>query len=296
MTAVQRAVDAIDAALGARGQWPGEAVLDAPPWAARRDLAAPLTALGMLLLHSTPGAEGVLARSVEHLERTVLPDGLWRYYADIPSDLDDTAMCALALGSEHPIVRERTVPALVAARRPDGLFPTWQEPGWQPVVDAVANANIVAAIGADDVVGDAVTWLTTVVDSEREVESSAYYRDPLDLHLAIARAVAAGVVALRPALEQAAGRAATRLRSDPGLSDYRVAQAALVAASVADADAVARAAGRLRGAQDGHGRWSADTLFVAAHTDGPGWWHYRSWTVTTAACARVLSLADEGEG
>ena len=97
--AAAAAVTAIAARLGPRGQWPGWVYADADPTASGRlDLAAPVTALGMLALAGVPlpGVPELLARSGRHLELTVLPGGLWRYYANIPPDTDDSAMCALA--------------------------------------------------------------------------------------------------------------------------------------------------------------------------------------------------------
>ncbi len=294
----ETAVARLAEGLGPRGQWPGWTVPDAAPGEGHRDLSPPLTALGVLALRDlpVPGVPEVIRRSREHIERTVLPGGLWRYYKNIPPDTDDTAMCALALGRDHPAVHGRTAASLAATRLDDGRFPTWFEPGWNPVVDAVPNAHVVAVLGPGPATDAAVAWLLEVVESGREAASSAYYPDPLDLHLALTRAVEAGVDALRPAVETAASRARDRLRTD-ALSPYRTAQALAVAAAGSGRGGRApdEAAQRLVERAGPDGTWPAETLFVAGNTARPGLWHYQSWAVVTAMCVRALVVAG-GEG
>lgn len=289
---MEAAVSRIAAALGPRGQWPGWVFPDATPDSGRKDLAPPLSALGILALHDLPvaGVEEVVRRSRQHLELTVLPGGLWRYYANIPPDTDDSAMCALALGLDHTLVRGQTAASLRATRLADGRFPTWFEPGWAAAVDCIPNAHVVAVIGAEETTSAAVAWLVEVVASGREVATSLYYRDPLDLHLALTRALFVGVDALRPAIEIAAERARQRLREDH-LSPYRRAQAMIVAgASASPLPAeVSDAATRLVESADPDGCWPAETLYVAGNTESAGLWHYQSWAVTTALCVRALA-------
>lgn len=295
----EAAVARLAEGLGRRGQWPGRAVPDAAPELGRRDVAAPLTALGVLALRDLPveGADEVVRRSREHLELTVQPGGLWRYYANIPPDTDDTALCALALGPDHPVVRDRTAASLAATRREDGRFPTWFEPGWNPVVAAVPNAHVVAVIGPGTTTDAAVAWLLELVGAGREVAESAYYPDPLDLHVALTRAVAAGVNALQPAVDVAAARALDRLAAG-GLSPYRTAQAIVVAGSGAllPFGVAETATRRLVELAEPTGRWGDETLFVAGNTALPGNWHYQSWAVVTALCVRALVVAAEAQG
>jgi hypothetical protein len=294
--AARRALAAIAAGLGPRGQWPSWVAADPPTSEGRRDISPPVTALGMLALTGLaaaglPEADSLLVRSRPHLELTVRPDGMWRYYADIPPDTDDSAMCALALGPEHPL-RAATSAALAATVLPDGRFPTWYAPGWEPAVDAVANAHVVAVLGEGETTAAAVDWLGEVVATGRETASCAFYADPLDVHLAVRRAVDAGVGSLRPALTAAAERAQARLAAG-GLSPYRAAQALLVADGTVD-EPVARATrADLIADQEESGRWPRETMFVAGRTDAPGRWLYQSWAVVTALCARALVAARE---
>lgn len=290
----QQSVVRLATALGPRGQWPGWVVADAAPASGRRDMAAPLTALGVLALRDLPltGVAELVQRSCEHIALTVQPGGLWRYYANIPPDTDDTAMCALALGLAHPLVREHTERSLAATRLADGRFPTWFEPGWAPAVDAIPNAHVVAVLGECDTTQVAIAWLIDVVARQQEVASSLYYPDPLDLHLALTRALQHGVTSLRPALELAAARACQRLQNE-ALTPYRTAQAMLVAntLTIADTALLARAARRLASCCEAPGQWPAETLYVAGNTELGGLWHYQSWAIVSALCARALAVA-----
>lgn len=257
-------------------------------------MAAPLTALGMLCLQGVPGAQGVLERSRQHLELTVLPGGVWRYYANIPWDCDDTAMCALALGLDDPIVAQ-TVVSLESARTDSGMFFTWPDfPREGQALDAVANAHVVAVLGPAGVdIARAVESLTDVVARGAEVENCCYYPDPLDIHMAISRAVGVGVRELAPALEQAGRRAVERLQ-EPA-SAYRMAQALVVAlASGQPPGALLDAGERLAGMQGHDGFWMPETLFTASSTrDYGGLILYTSNAVTTALCAKALTLLEQ---
>ncbi len=280
--------------LGPHGQWPGIVCPDGAADRGIRDIAPPLTALGVLALRGLllDGVEDLVKRSLPHITKTELPGGLWRYYANIPPDTDDSALCALALRPEYPLVSLRTACSLVARRLPDGRFPTWFEPGWEPVVAAVTNAHAVALIGPGPETDAAVAWLLEVVASGTEVPSSAYYPDPLDLHLALTRAVESGVVALRPAVALAARNAADRLRRG-NLAPYRIAQAVLVADGGSRLPERLRsdAARQLADQVQSDGGWPADTLFVARRSEGEGFWHYQSRAVVTALCLRALVTA-----
>ena len=290
----ETALARLAAGLGPRGQWPGWVYPDAAPATGRRDISAPLTALGILALRDLPlaGMDEIVRRSREHIERTVQPGGLWRYYANIPPDTDDTAMCALALGLNHLLVRGQTADSLAATRLANGRFPTWFESGWSPVIDAVPNAHVVAVIGPGPTTDAAIAWLIEVVATGSEAAASTYYLDPLDLHMALTRAVAAGVEALQPTVEIAAARALERLRRG-GLSPYRMAQALVVAAVSANPGVtdLSEAATRLAQCSEPDGGWPADTLYVAGNTELGGLWHYQSWAVVTALCVRALVMA-----
>jgi len=289
------AVNLLANLLGPRGQWPGWVCSEALYEAGRKDISAPLTALGILALRDLPlaGVDDLVRRSREHIELTVQPGGLWRYYANIPPDTDDSAMCALALGLDHPLVAGRSTLSLAALRGADGRFPTWFEPGWNPVIDPVANTHVVAVIGGGPQTAAAIAWLLDVVATGRERAKSSYYPDPLDLHVALVRALEAGVTALRPAVEIAAVRAQERLGTG-GLSPYRIAQAMVVASTAVQPDRplLKQAAATLAAGADPAGGWPAETLFVCRTGTAGGLLHYQSRAVVTALCLRALVLSE----
>jgi hypothetical protein len=284
--AARTALDVVAASLGPRGQWPSWAITEPSPGPGERDISPPITAMGMLAVQGLAEADDLLARSRMHLELTVLPGGMWRYYANIPPDTDDSAMCALALGPRH-LIAEQTRATIAATVLPDGRFPTWFEPGWHAAVDAVPNANIVALLGEVEETAAAVEWLVTVIETGHEVQSSLFYIDALDLHLAIRRAVDAGVTSLRSSLAIAQERARQRIAAG-GLSPYRCAQAVAVAQGTLDQPLRDSAHAALLDTRTPDGTWPRETLFVAARADGPGRCLYQSWSVVTALCARAL--------
>lgn len=279
----EQALGRLAEALGPRGQWPGCVVPTVSGVAPMRDLSAPLTALGVLALRGVEGAEPIIERSLEHIRLTVRPGGMWRYYANVPVDTDDSAMCALALGPDDPIVADNRA-TLATLRQSDGLFPTWVELGWTPCVDAVANAHVAGVLGDGPLTERAVAWLNRIVTEGREADHCIFYPDPLDLHMAVTRAHAAGVHGLSTAVGIAAMRARDRLRTDD-LSAYRVAQAMVVAGA---SDEVASARARLLDLRQDDGTWPADTLYVAGNTRHGGLWQYQSWAVVTALAIRAL--------
>lgn len=284
------ALDYVGSVLGPRGQWPGRVAPDTAPQSGQRDLSPPLSALGALALLDVPGAEHLVHRTREHIALTALPEGAWRYYATIPPDTDDTAMCVLALGEDHADLRRRAAAWLASTVGADGLFPTWVEPGWSPVVDAVPNAHVVAVLGAVPTTARAIDWLDHAVRTGAEVEQSTYYPDALDLHVALTRAVRAGVFSLQPTVEVAAVRATARL-DDP--VPYRLAQAIVVASAggAASPAELATAAEHLVASQHEDGSWPAHVLFRATSTAHEGWLEYSSVAITTALCAQALTAA-----
>jgi hypothetical protein len=294
---IHAGLQAIDKGVGRRGQWPGAFGISADDTEAEEDLTPTLTALGILALQGLhqPHADEIIERSRAHVRATVLPGGLWRYFANIPADVDDSAICALSLGADEATTSTRD--SLLAVRMPDGLFPTWFEPGWKPAVDAVANAHAVAWIGECEETRIAIDWLDQIVRSGTEIESCVYYPDPLDLHVAISRAVARGVSRLAACLEVAATRALGRL-NEPHLSGHRIAQAIIVVtASNQAADVPRHAVSRLLSLQQQDGSWAAETLYAARATDSHGVIRYRSRLVTTALCVAALARATHpGEG
>jgi hypothetical protein len=285
--AVVSALAAIDASLGSSGQWSGEFGVVGDPDGMRKDSSPALTAQGILALWDVGPAAALRERSREHVRRTVLPGGLWRYFANIPADVDDSAMCALALGDD---AREtaQTGARLLSLQTREGRFPTWFEPGWDPAFDAVTDAHALAWIGASKSTHATAEWLRDIVLAEGESRHLRFYRDALDLHVALCQALDRGVALVGPGVAAAAARAETSL-NDGNLSSHRRAQAILVALhGSAPSTAIGAAVDRLVAQQSPDGLWEPEVLY-SSRTVGTGLpVIFRSRTVTSALCVAAI--------
>lgn len=197
--AVERGFDFVERVVAVHGAWPkwrydnmelaGERYVEDPH--------PPITnALAVLALDACrhPRAAALAARTREFLASWMRYPGIWRYRRDLPADVDNVAMSALAVGP-HPWLRMgrlwgANVGALLSNRDGEGRFLTWMlnEPGLDNNVDAVVNADVLAYIGDHPETRAAERWVETVLADGREVEDSPYYVDPLDLHFAMVRA------------------------------------------------------------------------------------------------------------
>ena len=161
-----------------------------------------ITALGMLSLQSlreNSAAQKLHARSREFLLARAESPGVWRYSDRLPPDLDDTALCTLAVGA-HPwaLFSDRHIQIALTCRNSHGRFRTWilprriyrQSLPAAHHTDSVVNANALAWLGVRAQTEAAARWLTELVESGDEKNSSYYYPEVVDLHIAMARAAA----------------------------------------------------------------------------------------------------------
>jgi hypothetical protein len=225
------------------------------------------------------------------------PGALWRYFRDLPLDADTSSVAALALGLDHPWLAERrNVPHLLVARTRDGRFRIWLRPGKviPGEIDAVANANVVALLGERPETERAVRWIAEVVEDGRIAESSWYYRDCLDLALAVQRAADAGVSSLSRSARLSAVNAAARIEDEPEtLSTHRLGQAVVAASWGASASAsatLARARSLLLARQRPDGSWPAGLLYVGPQPPDPPTYWWASTAVTTSICTAALTV------
>ena len=313
--AVERGIDFLEDIVAPNGGWPcwryddtglvGGRHLEYPPFAA---------ALGLLALDACdhPGAGVLVARTRDFITSCMRYPGIWSY-PDLPPSVDDTAICALAVGP-HPWLRMGRLRGLnfdvmLSHRDRDGRFLLWMPDDDWPTgldneVDAVVNANVLAYMGDHAETRAAQHWIETVVADRREADASPYYVEPVDLHFALARAgrFRDGIFSeLRPTL---AGRIVERLEADGGFGDpMRTAQALsaldMLAFDLAEVP-LAAVVESLIEAQRGDGSWRP----CLAWKEPPGWadWvavnegprHVRpprgfaSEALTTAFCIEAL--------
>ena len=324
--AVERGLDFLESVAAPNGGWPcwrydntglaGGRHLEYPPFAA---------ALGSLALEACdhPKARTLVARTRDFLRSRMKYPGIWSYLPGMPPAVDDTAICALAVGP-HPWLRMgrlwgRNLDVILSHRDDDGRFVAWMPGedwprGLDNEVDAVVNANVLAYLGDRAETQAAQRWIANVVADRREADASPYYIEPVDLHFALARASCFrdGIFReLRPTL---ASRILERLDADGGCGDpMRTAQALSGLDMLAfdlDQAAVAELVERLIEAQRHDGSWQP----CLAWKEPPGWadWvaanegpaHVRpprgfaSEAMTTGFCIEAMqrSLRSSGRG
>ena len=322
--AVERGIGFLEEVVASNGGWPcwryddtglaGGRHLEYPPFAA---------ALGSLALDACdhPGARTLVARTRDFLRSRMTYPGIWSYLPGMPPAVDDTAICALAVGP-HPWLRMgrlwgRNLDVILSHRDGDGRFRAWMPgedwpPGLDNEVDAVVNANVLAYVGDHAETRAAQRWIEAVVADRSEADASPYYIEPVDLHFALARAsrFRDGLFSeLRPTL---ASRIVERLDADGGLGDPMRTAQALSALDMLffdlDEATLAAVGERLLEAQRGDGSWPP----CLAWKEPPGWaeWvaanegprHVRrprgfaSEAMTTAFCIEALQRSLRSSG
>ena len=312
--AVERGLDFLEDAVAPNGRWPcwryddtelvGDRHLEYPAFTA---------ALGVLALDvcPQPGAKALVARTRHFVGSCMQYPGIWSYPGGLPPSVDDTAICALAVGP-HPWLRMGRLrgpsfDAMLSNRDGDGRFRLWiQDEDWprglENEVDATVNANVLAYMGDHPETRAAHRWLETVVADRREVDASPYYIEPVDLHFALARAgcFRDGLFGeMRPTLSS---RILERFDAGEGFDDpMRTAQALSGLDMLAfELDEAARAAvvEKLIEAQRSDGSWRP----CLAWKEPPGWaeWvaanalevkpprGFASESLTTAFCIEAM--------
>ncbi len=80
---------------------------------------------GVLLLSEIDdsSAQDIVERTRQHLCKTILYPGVWKYWDSLPADSDGSAMCSLAVGSSPPLLWHRmSVDLFLSHRNNSGLF------------------------------------------------------------------------------------------------------------------------------------------------------------------------------
>ena len=192
--AIERGFDFLEETVDADGSWPSAMFMNPELTGTPRSERAPfVAALGCLSLRECPGprSERLRERTRAYLLSIMEYPGVWRYWPSLPPDLDDTAVCSLAVG-EHPwLALGHTLPTVYRKRDRKGRFRTWMAKGdgtseWDDI-DSVVNANVVVWLGDRAQTAGAQRWLGTLLDGRREAGSSRYYPDPMDLYAALSR-------------------------------------------------------------------------------------------------------------
>ena len=210
-SALGRGLDFLETAVEADGAWPSRRYDSHDLTGPARDNRTPFTpALGVVALDvcDDPRAEALRSRSRAFLYHHMEYPGVWRYWPHMPPDLDDTAMCSLAAGPHPWLLVGRNLDRILSYRDHEGRFLTWMiaqdgPDADQNDVDSVVNANTIAWLGDHPDTRGAQRWIETLIEEHREAGSTPAYPEPMDLHVAVARASCTARPAfarLRPAL------------------------------------------------------------------------------------------------
>ncbi|MDD9984595.1 MAG: hypothetical protein OXU81_25085 [Gammaproteobacteria bacterium] len=288
----------LDGIIGADGAWPASGIFDCgrtvvPEWT---PFAA---AAGIVALEAcgTSRAAALELRSRAFLHSRIVYPGVWRYYARLAPDLDDTALCSVVAGPHLWLVMGRNVGPILSCRDDEGLFRTWMLRGGEfesspNLVDSVVNANVLAYLGDRPETQAAQQWLAKLVEEGLEPGTSPHYLSTMDLYAAMARAsrLAPSVFArLRATL---AARIVGLFEAGGETIDaYRMAQAvtALVELQASgEEEVIRRALGGLLEAQRADGGWPECLIWKCRPgVDGL----FSSEALTTACCIGAMARA-----
>lgn len=192
--AITKGFDFLEAEIDGSGAWPssvygnlelqGESKLEQVPF---------VTALGAISLRECGGTRStqICNRARSYLLSIMEYPGVWRYWTWLPPDLDDTSVCTLLVGSHAWLALGRTLQTVFRKRDEQGRFLTWIVKGddsadWDDV-DSVVNANVATWLQNHPQTEGALRWLKFLIDEERELGSSWYYPNPMDLYAALSR-------------------------------------------------------------------------------------------------------------
>ena len=191
-SAIDRGLAFLDGTVSGAGVWESHRYALANPIVLTRDTTPFVGALGSLKLAGVddPRAAAVLSRTRRHIADTIEFPGVWRYWPQLPPDVDTTSICSLALGF-HPWLlagwnRERLTRNLHGS----GRFHTWLLDGQIPSLDAdaIVNANALAYLGETAATRPVRDWLVSLLKTGNEREAIHYYWDTIDLYGAMAQA------------------------------------------------------------------------------------------------------------
>ncbi len=181
-------------AVRSDGAWPsvctdssGQTSEEFPPFTA---------AQGSLALKSCDLPEAMQLRSRTHgyIQQLCEYPGIWRYWHTLPPDLDDTAVCSTVLRSHPWVILGLNIQRILGLRDKQGLFRTWMvttsdfEAEWN-TMDPVVNANVIAYLGDHRLTQPAQRWIEQLVIDGQEADALVFYQEPMDLYLALARAI-----------------------------------------------------------------------------------------------------------
>ena len=197
---VERGLEFIESQLDENGAWHcirfNTANADVPRHYER---PAFISAFCMLAIRCSTHerAKRICARTKRYLTQTIEFPGLWRYYRHLPTDLDSSTLCSLALDTHPWVAFRRNEAAMLANRDENGCFTTWVLADDEPPVvapfrieaDPVVNANVIAYLGDCPETQDAQAWLAQSIVDGTVAGASKWYPDVVSAYYALSRAM-----------------------------------------------------------------------------------------------------------
>lgn len=265
-----------------------------------------------LALHPDFRASASAARALDFLESQVQSNGTWifytprstRYSVFIP-DVDDTAVCSLALGLYGRALPDN-VGVLMKNALPDGSLHTWIYPEGFPVLDSydnvtadehfsirtpdpVVNANTQAYLSSrhrpDPRISD---YLNRVARAGTALDDAIYYMHLTSVAYSYAKAVQCGAVELQESVELFGQQLHEQYTAQSGWeNDLQAALALNVWLTMRRPPTVVqRIASELMARQQSDGSWPAAIYFGSKRYPNRGW---GSPSLTTAFAVEALT-------
>ena len=184
--AVDRGLGFLEASIRPDGAWPSRMYWNLElTGSAEEELAPFVAALGALTLAACadPRSQSLQNRSGEFIVRTMRHPGVWRYWPNLPNDLDSLSLCSQAVPWHPWVLFGMNLGCLPTAQDGRGRFRTWLAPSNEADgvdVDSVVNANVVGYLASQgrNALGErAAAWLAGLVREGNAEGSSHYYPD-----------------------------------------------------------------------------------------------------------------------
>ena len=320
--AIERGLAFLDTVIEADGAWPCLRYKDGP-WPDLRYADSGFTGpgnieknpgmagFGVLALENCdhPLAQAIQSRTRNYLFRIMEYPGVWRYWPHIPPDVDDTAMCSLAVNVRTLRLFFSNIERILSNRDAEGRFLTWMwEPDWSglpqglslpPETCPVVNANVISYLGDRPETRDAQQWLETLIEERREAGQSRHYVEPINFYHALARAsglAAPAFARLRPTLISRI----VECRDDCGLFGNAMYSALALSAldmlGALQPEDMYSTLEQLLAAQRPDGGWPGGVHYVAspllselslALAQGPVYWFFTE-AISTACCIEAM--------
>lgn len=192
-SAFDRGLAFLDSKVSPQGLWECHMHLIAQPDKNVQEHNPFVGALGALTLNGVEDtrAKDIVARSKRLTLQAMEYPGLWRYWRNLPRDVDSTSICSLALGAHPWLLSGWNQERILQNLDDHGRIHTWLVDGKIDTVDAdaVVNANAIAYLGDTPRTKKTQDWLLSLLEQGDEQSALHYYWEPMDFYLAMARAI-----------------------------------------------------------------------------------------------------------